>query len=404
MSSAAEVQAWLLAHFGNETFTPGLARVEELLAPELQAVRALKPRIVTIAGTNGKGETAHTLARMARAQGLPFVLWTSPHLLQVTERLQSEAGEITADELQTLLEQGHHGRLSYYEALWSAFLRWGVQRECPLWIIEVGLGGRLDAVNLLDAQVVGLCSVSRDHQELLGRTYRQILHEKLAVLRRGAQLVSALESQYLREQTGAVIQKLQVEWLDLFDAGVLQRESHFSQRNRGLAQHIWRTLGQADMALPTGPYPGRGEVWRWGQHLFTFYGSHNPDGVRKLVQFLQSGFYTDSEETFHHVWAAFSLRPPKDLGAMGKMLSELSGPKTEVRFTQFDHPKAAPLEGWWHAAEGSPAQIVHVWNDLFKFLSDKTPQKILVTGSYYFVGAVQSHLLGLGGGKTTSAE
>lgn len=396
-----ELQAWLVRKFGAEKFRPGLERVGGFLRAELTAVQALNPRIITVAGTNGKGETAMTLARLAKARGESYVLWTSPHLLRVTERFQSEVGEIPVADLREFLEAVEHDAraegvgLSYYEILFCAFLRWGLKRSANLWIMEVGLGGRLDAVNLLDASTVVLTSISRDHQEFLGNRYSEILHEKLGVLRPGATLFSALESRYLRELTERFCHRLGVTWQDLFIEGALNRESSFSQRNRRLAETVsgGQKLGQKDDASVV--FAGRGEKWRWANHEFTFYGSHNPDGVRKLVQLVSQRFYTNPQENFHQIWAAFSQRTPKDLLAMVRMLAALASPRTRVCLTQFDHPKAARLDEWWKSGEGSPVQTFHEWTELLKDLPP-APAHVLVTGSYYFVATLQSHLLELG--------
>ncbi len=400
--SAQRLQERLLSLYGAESFLPGLARVGGFLAPELARVRELAPRIVTVAGTNGKGETALALASLARAAGIPHILWTSPHLLSVTERFRCEDGEIPVEELAVLVEEGEELRkvagsgLSYYEALWAAFVRWGLRRRAPLWILEVGMGGRLDAVNLLDAHVVALPSVSRDHQEYLGPTYRAILGEKLGVLRAGATLVSTLELAYLRSLAQAEAQRLGARWQDLFASGEVGVADGFSSRNRRLAERAWEALGFTPLRVGEGAFPGRGERWRWGSHEWVFYGSHNPDGVRKLVQFLRRRTYTFPEEKFHQVWAAFSRRPTGDLRAMARALATLADDGADVKLTQFEHPKAVPLEAWWRRDEGSPVQAVHEWSTLFPSQADE-PRRVLVTGSYYFVALVQERLRALGG-------
>lgn len=396
--TSTELQDWLLAHYGRETFLPGLERIRHFLAAKLREVEVLKPRIVTIAGTNGKGETALSLAELARQQGIPYVLWTSPHLLSVTERLQNNQGEISVSELQEILYEGeeirrHHGvGLSYYEALWAAFITWGLRQKAQLWILEVGLGGRLDAVNVLDADVVALCSISRDHQDYLGPTYRQILQEKLGVLRPGKSLVSALELRYLREKTRLTTTAGQNLWMDLFETGQLKCESSFSERNRQLAVAAWQTLGFKAQSTPTVVFAGRGERWFWQGHEFVFYGSHNPDGMRKMVQFLQSNSYNWSKEFFHQIWTAFSQRPASDLRSMVTMVSALAKAQTAVFITRFTHPKAARPDEWWGHGEGSSAKYIHEWTELFTQLNSQKPQRILVVGSYYFVAEVQSHL------------
>jgi dihydrofolate synthase/folylpolyglutamate synthase len=407
--TAQELQHWLMQQYGAEKFRPGLERVGGFLQDELAQLKNLNPKIVTIAGTNGKGETAFTLAQMAREQGVPFVLWTSPHLHSVCERFQTNEGEISLQQLEILLQAGEEKRareqvgLSYYEALWAAFLRWGLAKKAELWILEVGLGGRFDAVNLCDAQVVGLTSISRDHQEFLGSRYQQILREKLGVVRPNCTLISALESVYLREQTASNIKSLSIKWQDLFQEGRVSCQTGFSERNRRLAGELWRALFQTEVECSSLTFPGRGEVMEWQGHRFTFYGSHNPDGVRKLVHFLQSSSYNQGKEFFHQVWGAFSERPVADLKAMVRMLTKLSSKSTQLNITRFKHLKAASPLGWWGYDEGVHTKYVHEWNELIQQLAGLSSQSILVVGSYYFVGQLQDHLRHVSTNQSTSS-
>ncbi len=396
--TATELQDWLLSHYGRETFLPGLERVVGFLKSEIAAIESLKPIIITVAGTNGKGETALTLAHMARDAGVPFVLWTSPHLLSVTERFQNNQGEILVEQLEEKLVAGEEIRrhrgvgLSYYEALWAVFMRWGIEQKAKLWILEVGLGGRLDAVNVLNADVVALTSISRDHQDLLGTTYKKILQEKLGVLRAGRRLVSALELRYLRQLTLPQVEEQKLSWSDLFETGELSCKSSFSERNRKLALATWKAAGFSEVALPSVVLAGRGETWHWQQHEWVFYGSHNPDGMRKMVQFLQSNSYNLRKEFFHQIWVAFSQRPEADLRSMVRMVSRLANKQTDVFITRFTHPKAASGDGWWRHGEGSSATYIHEWTELLSKLKSNEPQRVLVVGSYYFVAEVQSYL------------
>lgn len=400
-----ELQDWLMLTYGAEKFRPGLERVGTFLAPELAQVQTRAPKIVTVAGTNGKGETSYTLAAMARAAGVPFVLWTSPHIHSVCERFQNRAGMIPCEELTKLLHEGEELRqrarvgLSYYEALWAAFVRWGLAQKAELWILEVGLGGRFDAVNLLDAQVVGLSSISRDHQEFLGPRYDMILREKLGVVRPKSTLISALELGYLRERARVGNERSR----DLFASGELSCAMSFSERNRILAGELWLALGYAAQELPQGGLIARGEVLEWQGHRFTFYGSHNPDGVRKLVQFLRLSSYNRQKEFYHQVWAAFSERPQTDLRVMARMLAALGSEHTRVCLTRFEHLKAAGPAGWWGESEGSHTQYFHDWTELFQLLSPPADRSVLVVGSYYFVARVQSHLLERGATRRASS-
>lgn len=388
------LERWLIERYGAEKFTPGLDRVQTYLKPHLEKTKKLEPTIITIAGTNGKGETALCLAEQARRAGIKYALWTSPHIESLCERFQTNDGDITAEELQDLLFHEDQQKresgigLSYYEILWATWLSWALRREASLWIVEVGLGGRLDAVNTLDADIVGLCSISRDHQSFLGNRYDQILMEKLGVVRAKKTLISSLELRYLREITQRTVNQVDCHWRDLFEEGKLTKNKDFSFRNRLLAREIWEELGHSWIPLENLSFRGRGESVSFMNHEFIFYGAHNPDGVRKLIHLLRSPPYNSGKDSFHHIWVAMSQRPVNDLKVMVHMIRQLPSSMTQLSFTTFDHEKADAGDGWWGQGE---ARFVHDWKNLLKDLDEKKPQRILVFGSYYFVSAIKSY-------------
>ncbi len=149
-------------------------------------------RVITVAGTNGKGSTVAMLEALALAHGLTTATYTSPHLLRYNERLRLD-GEEASDA--TLIEgfarveaarlQGEPVSLTYFEAGTLAGL-WAIARRCPdIAILEVGLGGRLDAVNVIDADVGVVTTVAQDHAAFLGTDLDGIGREKAGILRPG---------------------------------------------------------------------------------------------------------------------------------------------------------------------------------------------------------------------------
>ena len=384
------LEEWLMQKFGAEKFAPGLERVRSFVAPYLDEIKRQAPVIITVAGTNGKGQTAMSLARHLKHNQKSFALWTSPHIERVTERFVDESGEIERALLQELLEfeaaraQVMGVGVSYYEILWAAFLRWVSLKPKQYLVLEVGLGGRLDAVNLLDAQVVALTSISRDHQEYLGHRLELILQEKLGVLRKGASLFSSLESAYLNERLGRHSKMLGYQWTNLSRNLGSQRE--FWARNEFLSQSITHSLGLVSAPLAQ-DYIARGETQKFQGHEFTFYGSHNPDGARKLIQLLQHKTYNFKQHRFDGVWVAMSQRTEADLLAMAKIFSQFQDCAIPVSFTLFQHPKAASRGSWWGSTK---AKYFEDWTSLLEQLSSQPEQKILVTGSYYFIAHLKS--------------
>jgi dihydrofolate synthase/folylpolyglutamate synthase len=388
-----ELQEWLVSHYGKEQFEPGLERIKKILTPYLPSLQKIKT--VTVAGTNGKGETTLRLSHLLSEKS--HTVWTSPHVKSITERFRSEKGEIALSELEDLIFQCHQEvvkaiiRLSFYEFLFFVFCFWSLKKNPEFLLLEVGLGGRWDAVNVLDADLVLLTSISRDHQEFLGKRYDGILKEKLGVTRSGKTLISYVDLMYLRQRVAAFAHQENVKLLDLETIGKFP-SCQFSERNQLLAYAAYIFLMQKDLNLigayrPKGPLlENRGEIFQEVGN-WTFYGSHNVDGVRKLIQFLHSANYNFTGPPFDIVLTSFSKRSEQDLEVMLRMLKQ--GKLGKVLVTSFHHPKAASGEVLRRLSCQEGLDFV---GDMEGLIQQYKHQKVLVLGSYYFLGVLQGLL------------
>jgi dihydrofolate synthase / folylpolyglutamate synthase len=144
-------------------------------------------RVITVGGTNGKGSTVATLEALALALGLRVGSLTSPHLLRYNERIRVDGREATDAELIDVFERIEAARaattLTFFEYNTLAALLLFADRQVDVAALEVGLGGRLDAVNLVDADVAVVCSVGFDHRDWLGDTLEAIGAEKAGIFR-----------------------------------------------------------------------------------------------------------------------------------------------------------------------------------------------------------------------------
>jgi len=156
---------------------------------------------VLIAGTNGKGSTASTLASILMASGIRTGLYTSPHLERVNERICVDGREIGDQAFAALyfrVEEAaqqlvHAGRLpqfpSFFEILTAQALLYFAEQDVQLAVLEVGMGGRLDATNVVDPLLSIVTDISLDHTEWLGSTISAIAREKAGILRPGGTLI-----------------------------------------------------------------------------------------------------------------------------------------------------------------------------------------------------------------------
>ncbi len=151
--------------------------------------------VITVAGTNGKGSTVAFLEAIARAAGLRVGAFTSPHLLRYNERIRVDGVDASDEALVAAFERIEAARgevaLTYFEFGTLAALLIFEQAGLDLALLEVGLGGRLDAVNIVDADVAVITTVDLDHQEFLGTDREAIGFEKAGILRAGRPCVLA---------------------------------------------------------------------------------------------------------------------------------------------------------------------------------------------------------------------
>ncbi len=386
-----DLTQWLVTHYGQEQMRPGLERIRFVLTELIPSFSQSK--IVIIAGTNGKGETTLRLSKLLEDH--THFVWTSPHIERITERFRDELGEIPHGKLVELIFSCHEKvlkmgcELSFYEFLFFVFCNWASQSPPEFLLLEVGLGGRLDAVNVFDADVVLLPSISRDHQEILGKRYDQILSEKLGTLRKKSTLIHFLENDYLLERAQIISGQVGSDLVALKKLVSLP-PYEFSLRNHTLAGAAYcflleKSFHPEEWTKAVCSLEHRGEVFQ-AEHEWIFFGSHNVDGLRKLIQFLQSGTYNFKKPPFDAVVAAFSKRSHQDLTVMMKMLKEAKLGK--VVMTVFNHPKAAPLEDIKSVAEKERLEFVQNITDYVQ--GQHKNQRILVIGSYYFLGHIKS--------------
>jgi dihydrofolate synthase/folylpolyglutamate synthase len=157
---------------------------------------------VLIAGTNGKGSTAATLASILRASGLKTGLYTSPHLMRINERIRVNGKEITDDGFaslhsvvdrvaESLVERAElPWHPSFFEMMTAIAFEYFARERVDLAVLEVGMGGRLDATNVVDPRVSVITDISLDHQKFLGDTVGEIAREKVGIIRPGGVVVT----------------------------------------------------------------------------------------------------------------------------------------------------------------------------------------------------------------------
>lgn len=155
-------------------------------------------RTIHVSGTNGKGSTSHMIASILQSSGLKVGLFTSPHLLSFTERIRVNSINISDEEVIDLAAQVKSIADSiddfsptFFEVVTSMAMLYFKRNHVDMAVIEVGMGGRLDATNIITPEVSVITSISHDHKEFLGTTLSDIAHEKAGIIKNTVPVVSA---------------------------------------------------------------------------------------------------------------------------------------------------------------------------------------------------------------------
>jgi dihydrofolate synthase/folylpolyglutamate synthase len=367
----------LIAPFSRRGVDLGLERLQAALAELGHPERRFAA--VQVAGTNGKGSISTMVERIASAAGIRCGLYTSPHLLSWCERIRLPGGLIAAAELRRLLEALQPTALRHdltpFELITAAAFQAFAEAGVELAVLEVGLGGRLDATTVHpDRSVLAIASIGLDHTEHLGPTLAAIAAEKAGVLHRGAVAVSGPQApeptRVLAQQAQAV--GCELRWVEplpaereggprLALAGDLQRQNGAVAVGvaRALAERGWRIDAAAvARGLAEARWPGRLERRGFAGRPLLLDGAHNPpaaDALRRELDRLDGtnpdGISTDGIPRDSTEGDRSGLNPRRWLVAIQRhkdapqLLGALLRPGDAVRVA------ALPEHHTWTAAE-----------------------------------------------------
>jgi len=395
---------------------------------------------VLIAGTNGKGSTASTLASILRASGVRTGLYTSPHLERPNERIRVGGEEISdadfaahyfavSEAADTLVAEGKLTQTpSFFEILTAMAFRHFAQAGIEVAVLEVGMGGRLDATNIVDPLVSVITDISLDHTEWLGSTIGAIAREKAGILRQNGVLVTLPQHPEANQAIGEVATELRVRGVNAAayvpalgpaaDEGqggayrlqVRGQEIEIAsplagahqQRNVALAiatavelaeHHGFRVSADTIAAgVHDTRWPGRLEVLRIGDATWVLDVAHNPAGAWALRAGLRP--WLDREAAAGRpVTLVFSCLRDKPVAEMAQILFPLFD---HVVFAPIASPRATPMDELMAAAEatGTTASAGASVDAALQHAGAKGDGVVVVSGSVYLVGEARAILLG----------
>lgn len=402
----------------------GLGRITRILSALGNPHKTF--RSAHVAGTKGKGSTATMLAEMLRGCGMKVGLYTSPHLLDIRERIVVGGEKISesafAKAIGTVSAIAPKARVpepTYFEVLTAAAFLYFAEQKIEVAVVETGLGGRLDATNVLSPDVVGLTSISFDHVAQLGSTLESIAREKAGIMKKGVPVISAAQrpnvKDIFREAAAAVSAPLhfadeEVDFSYRFefsrDAGRHARiclttpTSRFEHvhvpllgehqavnctialrmldvlKGRGFAIDDQRAVaGLANVNLP-----GRMQMIRENPRILVD-GAHNAASIDALMRAIGQNITYDS------MVVIFGCNKDKDVAGMIRRI-QLGADK--VIFTSAGSPRsaeAAELAAQYMEVSGKMAQVGRTLQEAMHIAMGAISREdiICITGSFYLV-------------------
>jgi dihydrofolate synthase/folylpolyglutamate synthase len=396
----------------------GLERIEALLAALDRPEASL--RIVHVGGTNGKGSVAALSAAILRAAGLRTGLYTSPHLLDVTERVRIDGVPVPLDVLAR-----HAARIgpaleasaaTFFEALTAVALAAFREAGVDAAVLEVGLGGRWDATNVGRSLVSVVTRIDYDHQEFLGRRLEDIAGEKAGIIRSGPALSAAQAPEamaVIEARCRAVGVPLLVEGRELaVETLASDLEGHrlrlrgpgwayddvrvalpglFQSGNTVLAVGAVRAFAEASgLTVPEAAvragcaavrWPGRFQVipGAAGRPTLVLDGAHNPAGATALAASLRHHF------SGRRLALVVGVSADKDRAGILKALAPLA---SRIYLAPADHPRATPpreLLGQLPPVDADVALTASSDEALERALGEPGTDVVCVAGSLFLV-------------------
>jgi len=393
----------------------GLAPLRRLLVRMKNPER--KYTCMVIGGTNGKGSIAAMSAAMLTAGGFRTGLYTSPHLLDVRERIQIDGRKIAAEHLRACADaiiRQLREDLTYFEFLTAMAFHFFEQQRVDVAVLEVGMGGRLDATNVAKPAVSVISNISLDHGHYLGKTLERIAREKSGIIRKNGCCLTAARQKRIVGTIKEACRKKQARFFRLGDEikvrkqsdgifsfrGLNRRYDHLCCPLRGrhqmdnaalavgavalLAEHGF-SVQEEDIrqGLRETRWEGRLEILQ-KRPMVLIDGAHNPAGISSLCASLKEEF------RYRRLTVIFGVLDDKDCKAMLRRLSPLADslilarPESERSLAP---ALILPIAAQYHRRV---VIIERPEKALFRALAAAAPEDLIcVTGSLYLIGAAK---------------
>ncbi|WP_443098270.1 bifunctional tetrahydrofolate synthase/dihydrofolate synthase [Acinetobacter sp.] len=395
----------------------GLERV--IPVAELLGVTRPQAKVFTVAGTNGKGSTTTVLAAILNAQGYSVGLYQSPHIYRFNERVKLRGREVDDQALIDAFVAVDQARracglsLSFFEATTLAAFVIFKQQQCDVWVLEVGLGGRLDVVNVIDPDVAVITNIGLDHTDWLGDSIEKIAFEKAGIIRPEIPVVFGGQQdvpQAIQDKADECRAQLHAVNRDYFyqpaedgqswmfasagttlrlPAGSLALENISTAAAAVLLSGLTVSQQAIAQGIQNARLQGRFEVRNIAGKTVIFDAGHNPHGVDFLLKQLRK--FLEYNKQYTEVVSVFSMLADKDINSVASLLKDAV---LMWKIAPLNVPRAASIIQLDAALQGQQAQHFSSVKSAFKSALNETKnnQLILVCGSFHTLEAVWEYL------------
>lgn len=412
-----EAQVWIenIKRFGSKLDLTRMEKVVEILGHPERSFKSIH-----VAGTNGKGSTSTYLKKILSHAGFKVGIYTSPYVVKFNERIGINDDYITDEDLihyanilypltEKMLEEDE--TVTFFEVLTLMSFLYFRDQKVDYAIIEVGLGGLLDATNVILPEISVITNISYDHMKQLGNTLESIALNKLGIVKDNVPLVTAIENINLfplfAEVTAKHNSRLKIINFDMVtnievkevttfkyheNQYLLNLTGYHQVKNAVLAietirllrilNHIQITENDIYEGLKNAFWPGRFEIFNKN---IVIDGAHNIGGIQALVKSAKSVF------SGKYIKCLFSVMRDKE---HKKMIEELDNFCDELYFTEFEYQRRADAEELFLESSHYHKSFHKDYKDIFfKLCELKENEILIVTGSLYFISEIRKLLI-----------
>lgn len=392
----------LLQSQGKFYINLGLERIEKVLAIYDNPHRNAK--IIHIAGTNGKGSVASTIANILKYAGYKTGLYTSPHLVEYTERIKINGTDISQEDfaryISSICETAEKNQidLTEFEILTAAAFKYFSDNKVDYIVLETGLGGRFDATNICEKSLAIITSISLDHIDRLGDTYEKIAFEKAGIIKENSTVITAQNNngykvikkiaELKKAKLISVDYEISMSYEGETNYAIIDNEKYefpllglYQKQNLALViaaiKHLNIDKSVLKEGLKTTKWNARLEYIKEKNILID--GAHNPDSAIELKKSLDF-YFKDKKKIF-----IYSTIDTKDYKTIAKTLFQEND---EIYYIEFNHKNAVKYEIY----KGNVPWLKNLKKveNLDELLTKKELK--IITGSLYMIGEIYTKI------------